>query len=86
MPRPLTRRARRSYDFDNLDAVPEDCLVIFCMATYGEGEPTDNAVQLMEFLKEDPQFSNGGQLENLRYVVFGRASFPVSACSSALKS
>ncbi|GAA5844589.1 hypothetical protein JCM9279_006357 [Rhodotorula babjevae] len=59
------------YDFDNLDAVPDDCLVIFCLATYGEGEPTDNAVQLMEFLKEDPQFSNGDKLDNLRYVVFG---------------
>ncbi|KAI5479383.1 hypothetical protein MNV49_003717 [Pseudohyphozyma bogoriensis] len=59
------------YDFDNLDAVPEDCLVVFCMATYGEGEPTDNAVALMDFLKEDePSFSNGGGLENLHYVVF----------------
>ncbi|GAA6007067.1 NADPH--hemoprotein reductase [Rhodotorula paludigena] len=59
------------YDFDNLDTVPEDCLVVFSLATYGEGEPTDNAVQLLEFLKEDPQFSNGGDLSNLRYVVFG---------------
>ncbi|GAA5912294.1 NADPH--hemoprotein reductase [Sporobolomyces salmoneus] len=60
------------YDFDNLDQVPEDSLVVFCMATYGEGEPTDNAVQLMEFLKEDSvEFSKGSTLENLRYVVFG---------------
>ncbi|BGP25324.1 cytochrome p450 oxidoreductase [Rhodotorula toruloides] len=59
------------YDFDNLDAVPEDHLVVFCMATYGEGEPTDNAVQLMDFLKDEPQFSNGTSLENLRYVIFG---------------
>ncbi|BGP17002.1 hypothetical protein JCM10213_000363 [Rhodosporidiobolus nylandii] len=58
------------FDFENLDEVPEDHLVVFCMATYGEGEPTDNAVALMDFLKEDPQFSNGGQLENLKYVVF----------------
>jgi len=60
-----------SYDFDNLDAVPEDCLVVFCVATYGEGEPTDNAVSLVEFLKEDsPEFTNGGDLSSLRYVVF----------------
>ncbi|GAA5829377.1 hypothetical protein JCM3766R1_001078 [Sporobolomyces carnicolor] len=60
------------YDFDNLDQVPEDSLVVFCMATYGEGEPTDNAVQLMEFIKEDSvEFSKGSTLENLRYVVFG---------------
>lgn len=62
-----------SYDFDNLDQVPEDCLVVFCMATYGEGEPTDNAVQLMDFLKEDSvEFSKGSTLDNLRYVVFSR--------------
>ncbi|GAA5975291.1 hypothetical protein JCM11641_005925 [Rhodosporidiobolus odoratus] len=58
------------FDFENLDEVPEDHLVIFVMATYGEGEPTDNAVPLMDFLKEDPQFSNGGGLDNLKYVVF----------------
>lgn len=43
------------------------------MATYGEGEPTDNAVALMDFLKEDePSFSKGGDLSNLHYVVFAR--------------
>ncbi|GAA5867068.1 hypothetical protein JCM8547_008430 [Rhodosporidiobolus lusitaniae] len=59
------------FDFDNLDEVPQDNLVVFVMATYGEGEPTDNAVPLMDFLKEDPQFSQGGGLDNLKYVVFG---------------
>ncbi|KAH8917927.1 electron transporter [Atractiella rhizophila] len=59
------------YDFECLDAVPEDHLVIFVMATYGEGEPTDNAIGLMDFLKEDsPQFSKGGDLSNLKFVVF----------------
>lgn len=60
-----------SYDFENLDTVPEDALVVFCVATYGEGEPTDNAVAMIDFLKEDePAFSNGGALENLNYVIF----------------
>lgn len=60
------------YEFDKLDAVPEDCAIVFSVATYGEGEPTDNAVRLMEFIKESPQFSNGGgSLENLKYAVFG---------------
>lgn len=41
------------------------------MATYGEGESTDNAVAMMDFFKE-PQFTSGGtNLDSLRYVVFG---------------
>ncbi|KAF8516848.1 putative cytochrome P450 oxidoreductase [Hysterangium stoloniferum] len=61
------------YDFENLDQLPEDCAVIFVMATYGEGEPTDNAVQLLQNITEpDFSFSNGEhKLEGLRYVMFG---------------
>lgn len=73
----------RRFDFENLDEVPEDSLVVFCVATYGEGEPTDNAVGLMDFLKDEPQFSKGGNLDNLHYVVFARKSrlamFPSSS-------
>jgi len=58
------------YDFDTLDEVPNDCVVVFVVATYGEGEPTDNAVALLDFLK-DPNFSSGAtSLENLNYVIF----------------
>ncbi|KAK9899292.1 P450 reductase [Cystobasidium minutum MCA 4210] len=57
------------YDYDTLDQIPNDCAVIFVMATYGEGEPTDNAVALMDFLKE-PNFESGAtSLDNLNYVV-----------------
>ncbi|KZP01354.1 NADPH-dependent cytochrome P450 oxidoreductase [Calocera viscosa TUFC12733] len=61
------------YDFDNLDQTPEDCAAIFVVATYGEGEPTDNAVTLMENLEDESFEFSGGEhkLENLRYVVFG---------------
>jgi NADPH-ferrihemoprotein reductase len=43
------------------------------MATYGEGEPTDNAVQLMQNLSEDSfEFSKGQhRLDGLKYVIFG---------------
>ena len=43
------------------------------MATYGEGEPTDNAVQLMQNFEDDSfEFTNGGRdLNGLKYVVFG---------------
>ncbi|KAI8146782.1 hypothetical protein BJV82DRAFT_599832 [Fennellomyces sp. T-0311] len=60
------------YDLSYLDTVPEDYLVFFIMATYGEGEPTDNAVDFWELLtEEEPQFSEGDTLNNLRFVVFG---------------
>lgn len=65
------------YDFDNLDSFPEDKLAIFVLATYGEGEPTDNAVEFYEFIgSEDISFSGGGgiddkPLSNLKYVAFG---------------
>lgn len=64
------------YDLTYLDTVPEDCLAFFVMATYGEGEPTDNAVEFWDNLTgDDVVFSEGTEeekpLKNLRYVVFG---------------
>ena len=61
------------YDFENLDQIPEDSCAIFVMATYGEGEPTDNAVSLLQNVQEESfTFSNGGhRLDGLKYVVFG---------------
>ncbi|KAI0785222.1 cytochrome P450 oxidoreductase [Abortiporus biennis] len=61
------------YDFENLDEIPEDCCVFFVMATYGEGEPTDNAVELCQKLSDESfEFSNGEhKLTGLKYVVFG---------------
>ncbi|KAK7682418.1 hypothetical protein QCA50_014623 [Cerrena zonata] len=61
------------YDFDNLDQLPEDSAVFFVMATYGEGEPTDNAVELCQKLSDESfEFSNGEhKLPGLKYVVFG---------------
>ncbi|KAI9255628.1 hypothetical protein BDA99DRAFT_442200 [Phascolomyces articulosus] len=58
-------------DMKYLDQVPEDSLAIFVMATYGEGEPTDNAQEFWDLL-ENPEFSEGGNdLKNLRYFIFG---------------
>jgi NADPH-ferrihemoprotein reductase len=47
-------------------------LVIFIISTYGEGEPTDNAVKLVNFLKDEAlELSDGGStLPNLRFAVF----------------
>lgn len=65
------------YDYDNLDQFPEDKVAMFVMATYGEGEPTDNAVDFYEFVGgEDVTFSEKGgaderALSALKYVAFG---------------
>ena len=65
------------YDYDNLDKFPDDKLAVFVLATYGEGEPTDNAVEFYEFFgSEDISFSEGASAEdkplsNLKYVGFG---------------
>ncbi|KAI5868464.1 NADPH-cytochrome P450 reductase [Durotheca rogersii] len=62
------------YDYENLDAVPSDKIVMFVLATYGEGEPTDNAVDFYEFITgDDVSFSQDSDpaLANLNYVAFG---------------
>jgi len=62
------------YDFDNIDTLPDDKVIFFILATYGEGEPTDNAVDFYEFITgEDVAFSEARDvpLDNLNYVAFG---------------
>lgn len=62
------------FDIDSLDTVTSDKVVMFVLATYGEGEPTDNAVEFFEFLTGDePAFSQSSEtpLGNLNYVGFG---------------
>jgi NADPH-ferrihemoprotein reductase len=62
------------YDFDNLGSLGEDKVAVFVLATYGEGEPTDNAVDFYEFITaEDPAFSepSDSPIENLKFVAFG---------------
>ena len=44
----------------------EGSMVIFCMATYGEGDPTDNAVELYNWLKNE---DSPPDLTGLRYTV-----------------
>jgi NADPH-ferrihemoprotein reductase len=62
------------YDYENLDTLPEDKIAMFVLATYGEGEPTDNAVDFYEFITgEDVAFSEAVDppLEKLKFVAFG---------------
>lgn len=64
------------YDFTRLDALPEDKVAFFVMATYGEGDPTDNSQPLFEYLMDpDVTFSQDREgnerLKGLNYVIFG---------------
>merc|ERR1719295_1619192 len=49
-----------------LDSELGPCLAVFMLATYGEGDPTDNAVEFNEKLTND-----GMELSGMRYAVFG---------------
>ncbi|OWZ00455.1 NADPH-cytochrome P450 reductase, partial [Phytophthora megakarya] len=55
-------------DYDAAEKLKEEKLVIFVMATYGEGDPTDNAVDFMSFLKDKKR---GTTLEGVHFTVFG---------------
>jgi len=49
----------------NLKNIPNS-MAVFCMATYGEGDPTDNAMEFYEWLQ-----NGDADLEGLNYAVFG---------------
>ncbi len=57
-------------DFD-ADALKNTAIAIFLMATYGEGEPTDNAALFAKWLKNEDGSVSKEYLSNLRYSVFG---------------
>jgi len=53
-------------DADDLAQLPEieNSMAIFCMATYGEGDPPDNAQDFFDWLKSGETTVSG-----LRYAV-----------------
>ena len=64
------------YEFNKLDVVGQDKVVFFMVATYGEGDPTDNAQPLWDYIMDpDVSFSQEREgeerLKGLKYVVFG---------------
>ena len=80
------------YDYENLDQFPEDKVAIFVLATYGEGEPTDNAVEFYEFIGgEDVSFSEKGGMDSsplstLSYVAFGLGNNTYEHYNSMVRS
>jgi sulfite reductase alpha subunit-like flavoprotein len=63
------------FDFDGPNALETQQLAIFVLATYGEGEPTDNAISFYNFLKRNTNLPDGAaanrSLSQFRYVAFG---------------
>jgi NADPH-ferrihemoprotein reductase len=62
------------YEYDTLVRFPDNKIAIFILATYGEGDPTDNAIDFYEFINEEaPEFSEDQEppLGNLNYIIFG---------------
>lgn len=60
-------------DFDQEELLDEeeygDMCHLFMMATYGEGEPTDNSIDFFDWLLE--QDADDDDLSHLKYTVFG---------------
>ena len=61
----------------DLGSLPEieNSLAVFCMATYGEGDPTDNAQDFYDWLQETDV-----DLSGVKYAVSHSVFPPVAPC------
>jgi NADPH-ferrihemoprotein reductase len=63
-------------DMENF--TPEDVmaggLMVFLLATFGEGDPTDNAITFWRWLKDDNKELSSTALQRLKFSVFGLGS------------
>lgn len=57
-------------DFE-LEQLQEDGCAVFCVATYGEGDPTDNAIDFFKVIKDKQRELEDDTLANLKFTVFG---------------
>lgn len=87
------------YDYDTLDEFPQDAIAIFVVATYGEGEPTDNSTAFFEFIQDESSIFGDNKtvedrpLQNMSFVAFGLGNKTyehynemVKVCDRALKT
>ncbi|RQM14350.1 hypothetical protein DD237_005873 [Peronospora effusa] len=58
-------------DYNAVEKLRNEKLVIFVMATYGEGDPTDNAVDFIKFLKDKENVLGDEAFQQVGYTVFG---------------
>lgn len=63
----------KTMDLEEFDpaVLAETKVAIFLMATYGEGQPTDNAVKFMDWVHNKDRSVGADFLAGLRYSVFG---------------
>ncbi|KAI8659927.1 hypothetical protein NCS56_01211000 [Fusarium sp. Ph1] len=62
------------YDFNNMSNISANTLVFLVMASYGDGEPTDDACQFYSLLTDESSWLDelgGNGLGNLRFGAFG---------------
>lgn len=61
------------HDFGNLGQVPRDKILIFVLATYGEGEPTDNAADFYNLISsgELSDSTTPDPLRGIQFCAFG---------------
>ena len=54
------------YDHETIRKIPQTKFAIFIVSTYGEGDPSDNTSEFLEWIKK-----TSGSLSSLRYAAFG---------------
>ena len=53
------------------EQISEDGFVMFTVATYGEGDPTDNAIDFHRWIKDKERDLDENTLKGLKFTVFG---------------
>jgi len=54
-----------------VESASSNAMVVFLMSTYGEGEPTDNATEFYEWLKDSNGELAADCLQGMKFTVFG---------------
>lgn len=65
------------YDFDDLESMPSGTIAVFILATYGDGEPTDNAIAFEKYIsnaKRKSKQMDCTACSTLSYAAFGLGS------------
>lgn len=77
------------FDFDDLNTLKSDEIAIFVLATYGEGDPTDNAIAFNQFLKGKERRASLHSAEHapmqLHYAAFGLGNSSYQSYNSMIR-